>query len=227
MNDPLSREHRLRRRAERVRTTLEALWGDDLPDTPDPVTTVLVDAVAVDDQLGVDDGLVVQGDGLTDAHLARVLAEVRSAATLEQLPPRLRARLAGLLPPPAPVVDLRSTGGDALPGESSGVWEYDLATGTLCWDARAAAVWGLAGGAGAAPLAEWLRRSVHADDRSALRGVLDAAVATGQPCGARFRVLPPGRAAVLARGRVLTVPGAGVRVLGFTAPDDSVVRSGS
>ncbi len=36
MPDALSREHHLRRRAERVREALETLWGDELPDAPDP-----------------------------------------------------------------------------------------------------------------------------------------------------------------------------------------------
>jgi len=221
VDDHLSSEHRLRRRAEQVRSALEALWGDELPDSPDPVTTVLVDAVAVDDQQGRDDGLVVQGDGLTYAELARVLADVRPPAALHRLPPGLRAHLVRLLPAGHRVVDLRASGAEALPSEASGAWEYDVSTDTVSWDARAAVVWGLGQRPGAASWSEWLERSVHADDRTSVTVSVRVAAATGLPCESRFRVVPPRRAAVVSRGRVLAVPGGSVRVLGFTAPDDT------
>jgi len=221
VDDHLSHEHRLRRRAENVRTALEALWGDELPDSPDPVTTVLVDAVAVDDQRGSDDGLVVQGDGLSYAELARVLADVRSPTTLQRLPPGLRAHLARLLPSASRLLDLRTSGAEALPSEASGAWEYDLSTDTVSWDARAAVVWGLGQRPGAARWSEWLERSVHAEDRRSVTASVRVSAATGLPCETRFRVVPPRRAAVVSRGRVLPGPDGSVRVLGFAAPDDA------
>jgi hypothetical protein len=222
VGDHLSHEHRLRRRAERVRSALEALWGDALPDAPDPVTTVLVDAVAVDDQQGSDDGLVVQGDGLSYVELARALADVRSPSTLLRLPPALRAHLATLLPSASRVVDLRASGAHALPSEASGAWEYDVSTDTVSWDARAAVVWGLGQRAGAASWREWLERSVHVEDRGAVTSSVRVSAATGLPCETRFRVVPPRRAAVVSRGRVLTGPDGSVRVLGFAATDDAL-----
>jgi len=222
VDDHLSHEHRLRRRAENVRTVLEALWGDELPDSPDPVITVLVDAVAVDDQRGSDDGLVVQGDGLTYLELARVVADIRSPATLQRLPPGLRATLARLLPPGDRVVDLRATGADALPSDTCGAWEYDLSSDTVSWDARAAVLWGIGQRPGAAPWREWLERSVHAEDRRAVTASVRIAAATGLPCEMRFRVPPPRRAAVVSRGRVLPGTDGSVRVLGFAAPDDAL-----
>ncbi|WP_432511123.1 hypothetical protein [Kineococcus sp. SYSU DK001] len=219
MPDALSREHHLRRRAERVRAVLEALWGDRLPDAPDPVLTVLVDAVAVDDQHGVQDHLVVQGDGLSLQALAAILADVRSGATPAMVPADLRARLAGLPPAAARVVDLREAGEVALPSEATGAWEYDAEQGTVSWDARGGALCGLGDRAGVAPLAEWLRRGVHEEDRSPVAAALRSSAATGRPYDVRFRVPPPRRAVVLARGRVLSGPGGGVRVLGFAAED--------
>ncbi|WP_432540416.1 hypothetical protein [Kineococcus sp. SYSU DK002] len=219
MPDALSREHHLRRRAERVRVVLEALWGDQLPDAPDPVLTVLVDTVAVDDQHGVQDQLVVQGDGLSLQALAAVLADARSSATPALVPPDLRARLAGLRPAAERVVDLRATGEVALPSEATGAWEYDAREGTVSWDARGGALCGLGDHPGVAALPEWLRRGVHEQDRSLVAAALRSSAATGRPYDVRFRVAPPGRAVVLARGRVLTGPGGGVRVLGFAAED--------
>ncbi|PRY17883.1 hypothetical protein [Kineococcus rhizosphaerae] len=219
MGDALSREHQLRYRAERVRAALEALWGDELPDAPDPVLTVLVDAVAVDDQHGLDDRLVVQGDGLGYEALARVLADVRSTSTLQLLPPALRARLAGALPSAARLIDLRVAGEAALPGEATGAWEYDATEETVAWDARSGVLCGLEQRAGVAPLAEWLRRSVHAEDRALVAGALRSSASTGLPCDVRFRTAAAHPGAVLARGRALTGPGGGVRVLGFAADD--------
>ncbi|WP_380156742.1 hypothetical protein [Kineococcus sp. R86509] len=219
MSDALSHEHHLRHRAERVRADLEALWGDELPEAPDPVLTVLVDAVAVDDQHGVDDRLVVQGDGLGYEALARVLADVRSSATLHLVPPALRARLAGVLPPTGRLIDLRVAGEAALPSESTGAWEYDATADTVAWDARSGVLYGLGQHPGVASLPEWLRRSVHDEDRSLVSSALRSSASTGLPYDVRFRIAPPRHGVVLARGRVLNGPGGGARVLGFAAED--------
>ncbi|MEZ0165241.1 hypothetical protein AB2L27_10775 [Kineococcus sp. LSe6-4] len=219
MADALSREHHLRRRAERVKEALEALWGDELPDAPDPVLTVLVDAVAVDDQQGVDERLVVQGDGLGYEALARVLADVRSSATLHLVPPALRARLAGVLPTAGRLVDLRISGPAALPSEATGAWEYDATADTLAWDARSGTLYGLGPQPGHAPLPQWLARTVHEEDRAPVSSALRSSASTGLPCEVRFRVLPPHHGVVVARGRVLTAPDGRARVLGFAAED--------
>lgn len=62
-----------RRRAQRVLHLLRELWGDELPDGPEPELTVLIDAVAGDDHLGAQDGYVVQSDRLTYDALALLL----------------------------------------------------------------------------------------------------------------------------------------------------------
>lgn len=222
MPDALSREHQLRHRAERVRAALEALWGDELPEAPDPVVTVLVDAVAVDDHHGVEDRIVVQGDGLGYEALARVLADVRSTSTLHLVPPALRARLAAVLPTAGRLIDLRVTGEAALPSEATGAWEYDASEDTVAWDARSGVLYGLGQRPGVAPLPEWLRRSVHDEDRSLVHSALRSSASTGLPYDVRFRIAPPRHGVVVARGRVLAGAGGGVRVLGFAAEDASV-----
>ncbi|MEW1957591.1 hypothetical protein [Kineococcus sp. NPDC059986] len=222
MADAVSREHHLRRRAERVRDALETLWGDELPDAPDPVLTVLVDAVAVDDQHGADDRLVVQADGLGYEALARLLADVRSVATLNLVPPALRARVAGVLPGAGRVVDLRAAGEAALPSEATGAWEYDVAEDTVAWDARSGVLHGLGQQPGHASLPEWLQRSVHVEDRALVSAALRSSATTGQPYDVRFRVAPPRQGVVVARGRVLAAADGRVRVLGFVAEDVAV-----
>jgi len=87
------------RRAERaafIRDELVALWGDDMPPTGDPVQSILTDAVAVDDQRGVDAGLVVQGDGLSLRALATALAATDSTARWAALPVGLLSRIRAL-----------------------------------------------------------------------------------------------------------------------------------
>lgn len=94
-----------RLRAAHVRAELVALWGDDLPPTNDPVLSILSDAVAVDDQFGVDGDLVVQGDRLTVAVLAAALAAPDVATRLAALPAALRGRVDRALQdgPPQPL----------------------------------------------------------------------------------------------------------------------------
>jgi hypothetical protein len=220
--DGLSREHHLRRRAERVRTVLEGLWGEDLPGGPEPGLTVLVDAVALDDRHGTEEGIVVQGDGLGHEVLARLLADVRDPSTRQLVPPALRDRLAALAPPAERLIDLRASGEAALPSESSGAWEYDAAADTVSWDARSGDLCGLGRRPGVASLPEWSHRSVHEEDRSAVVAALRASAATGAPYDVRFRVPAPHRGAVVARGRVVDAPGGGARVLGFAAEDARV-----
>ena len=93
-------------RAARVVDVLEVIWGDELPPSPDPVQTVMTDAVHSDDEQGRDDGLVVQGDALTLDVLQQLL---RAGGSVQErlllLPPDLAQRLVGRVvdasPPPA------------------------------------------------------------------------------------------------------------------------------
>ncbi|WP_299953323.1 hypothetical protein [uncultured Modestobacter sp.] len=86
------------RRPARVRAGLVDLWGDDLPPTGDPVLAVLGDAVALDDQQGIEDGFVVLGERLPIATLAELVRGDGSPADrLSLLPAALQLRLAPLL----------------------------------------------------------------------------------------------------------------------------------
>jgi len=81
-----------------VRSDIRELWGDEMPPTEDPPLTIFTDAVALDDQHGSADGLVVQGDGLRLEVLARLLADGPDPAQrLALLPVGLRQRVAELL----------------------------------------------------------------------------------------------------------------------------------
>jgi hypothetical protein len=60
-------------RAHHVRRLLKDLWGDELPPAPDPELTVLIDALALDDDHGREQELVTQRDGLTIEVLHRLL----------------------------------------------------------------------------------------------------------------------------------------------------------
>ncbi|MFB9376644.1 hypothetical protein ACFFKU_04475 [Kineococcus gynurae] len=62
-----------------TKAALEALWGDELPPTADPVRDVLADAIAVDDQAGREGDLVVQGDQLSLTVLVTLLHRAGSS----------------------------------------------------------------------------------------------------------------------------------------------------
>lgn len=75
---------------------LEQMWGNEMPPAQDPVQAVMIDAVASDDEQGRDDGLVVQGDGLSLDVLQQLLRAAGSAQErLLLLPPNLTQRLVG------------------------------------------------------------------------------------------------------------------------------------
>ncbi len=83
-------------RARQVVTSLEEMWGDELPPSADPVHTVMTDAVHSDDEHGRDSGLVVQGDGLSlDALVVLLRAHGSVQERLLALPPALAQRLVG------------------------------------------------------------------------------------------------------------------------------------
>lgn len=73
MTEPLDVEHQRRSRAERVVAMLQELWGDALPAGPHPELTVLIDAIAIDDDHASEHRLISQGDGLTYDTLAALL----------------------------------------------------------------------------------------------------------------------------------------------------------
>ena len=85
---------RVYQRAAIVRAGLRRLWGEELPPGIEPVLKVLVDAVALDDEHGVGEDLVVQSDALTLSTLASLLrSPCAPEERLELLPPLLRRRL--------------------------------------------------------------------------------------------------------------------------------------
>lgn len=77
-------------RALRAREMLSGLYGDELPVGDDPLLTALVDAIATDDAGGTHEGFVVQGDGLTRAALAELLAAAGPGFDVSRLPAGLR-----------------------------------------------------------------------------------------------------------------------------------------
>lgn len=102
MTDPLDLEHQRRTRAERVVAMLQALWGDDLPAGPHPELTVLIDAIAIDDEHATSQRLVNHGDGLTYDLLAALCTQLLRitaagdsfpASLIAQLPPALLTTL--------------------------------------------------------------------------------------------------------------------------------------
>ena len=90
----MNQDHPLRHRALAVRGLLGDLWGNHLPNTPDPWLTMTVDGVASDDQVGRDHGYVVFGDGLTlEVLRSLVRAHPDPTHAMAALPPALRNRL--------------------------------------------------------------------------------------------------------------------------------------
>jgi PAS domain S-box-containing protein len=71
-----------------------------------------------------------------------------------------------------------------------GVWEYDLASGTLDWDDRMYELYGRRRVAGREPYALW-SGSLHPDDRARSESELRAAVEGAQTFDTSFRVLLP------------------------------------
>ena len=114
--------------------------------------------------------------------------------------------------------DVAGESPDAIEAAAAG-WQLVFAEDVVAWDARTGALCGLGQQPGVAPLPEWLRRSVHDEDRSLVAGSLRASATTGRPYRARFRTAGPRPGIVVARGRVLAGPGGDVRVLGFAAEE--------
>ncbi|WP_432548648.1 PAS domain-containing protein [Kineococcus sp. SYSU DK004] len=197
-------------RARVVVDLLRDLWGDELPRTVDPALTLIEDALALDDESGREDRVVVQGDGLTHEALAALLRLVPVTAARRLLPPDLLGRLGapdGEEPrASAPLMD-----------PAVGAWELDPGTGRVSWDARCAQLLGAEGSG--APLSHQLEAEVHPEDRDAVRDALAEALTSGGEYRARFRARQADGSWAWrsSSGRVVRLPDGGSRLLGLIA----------
>ncbi|MGY1984613.1 SpoIIE family protein phosphatase [Blastococcus sp. SYSU DS0669] len=114
----------------------------------------------------------------------------------------------------------------ALEASSVGIWERDLRTGTIHWDDRCAALFGLDSAVELDSLDDVLVSHVHPDDHAAIAEAMRVAVEERGDYTVEFRALREDGVTrwVLARGRVVAdVTGAPARVLG-TAVDITEAR---
>ena len=105
----------------------------------------------------------------------------------------------------------------ALEASSVGIWERDLRTGTIHWDERCAALFGLDSAVEIDSLDRVLADHVHPDDHAAVAEAMRIAVEERGDYTVEFRVRREDGVTrwVLARGRVVADPsGAAARVLG-------------
>ncbi|MCU1603932.1 MAG: Serine phosphatase RsbU, regulator of sigma subunit (modular protein) [Modestobacter sp.] len=114
----------------------------------------------------------------------------------------------------------------ALEASSVGIWEQDLRTGTVHWDERCAAIFGLDGAVELHSMDDLLMDHIHPDDHAAVAEALRVAVAERGEYLVESRVLRAGGDVrwTVSRGRVVT--GAGgepVRLIG-TAVDVTDAR---
>lgn len=189
IDESLSREHHVRRRAEQVRADLEALWGDDLPPGPDPRTTELVDALALDDDHGRSHGLLVQGDAIPFQLLVRLLTTSPvGEAVLAELPATLRARL-DLAVATARPLDLESWAASrGLPQTPSGAFAMHLEPPVVDLDER---VSGLLGFSARQHRLTWAEtsRHVHPADLGLVQEATRQAFETQGSLSVRFRIV--------------------------------------
>ena len=200
---------------------LQDMWGEEMPATPDPAFTILLDAVALDDEAGRGRWLVVQGDGLSYELLAQV-TNLLPATTRRQLPQPLRQHLELYLPPasssPSEPSALPQLSQPPLLNPAVGTWELDSRTGHIAWDVRCADLLDVRDSG--APLARQLSEVIHSDDREHVEHALATALATGGDYDAHFRTrLSDGTWAWRhGSGRVVQPPDSGARILGLMAP---------
>jgi PAS domain S-box-containing protein len=105
----------------------------------------------------------------------------------------------------------------ALEASSVGIWERDLRTGTVHWDERCAAIFGLDGAVELQSLEDLLAGHIHPDDHAAVHGAMEVAVAGRGQYTVEARVLRDSGEVrwTVSRGRVVTNSrGEPVRVLG-------------
>jgi PAS domain S-box-containing protein len=114
----------------------------------------------------------------------------------------------------------------ALEASSVGIWEFDLPTGTVLWDERCAAIFGLDGAVEVPSMADLLTRYVHPDDHATVAEAMAAAIAERGEYLVEIRVLRADGDVrwIVSRGRVgADAGGEPVRVLG-TAVDVTDAR---
>ena len=105
----------------------------------------------------------------------------------------------------------------ALEASSIGIWERDLRTGSVYWDERCAAIFGVDGAVEIASAEQILIDHVHPDDRAVASDALRVALEQGGQYTAETRTVDPdGRIRwVVSRGRVVrNAAGEPVRILG-------------
>ncbi|WP_245159781.1 SpoIIE family protein phosphatase [Blastococcus sp. CT_GayMR19] len=105
----------------------------------------------------------------------------------------------------------------ALEASSIGTWERDLRTGSVFWDERCAAIFGVDGAVESRPVEQIMNDHVHPDDRALASEALREALEQGGQFTAETRTIDPdGRVRwVVSRGRVVRdATGEPVRVLG-------------
>ena len=99
-----------------------------------------------------------------------------------------------------------------------GVWDWDIASGTIEWSERNFTLHGLKPEAEGPTYEHW-QRAIHPGDRDRVNAAITQAIAIGTPYQADYRVLLPGGDVrwLAVRGRVLTdEAGRPVRMLGVT-----------
>jgi PAS domain S-box-containing protein len=105
----------------------------------------------------------------------------------------------------------------ALEASSIGIWERDLRTGSVFWDERCAAIFGVDGAVEMTSVERLMIDHVHPDDRQIARDAFRAALETGGQYTSETRVLQTDGTVrwVVTRGRVVRdASGEPVRVLG-------------
>ncbi|WP_165839251.1 SpoIIE family protein phosphatase [Klenkia marina] len=104
----------------------------------------------------------------------------------------------------------------ATEASGTGLWDWDLRTDELVWDARSVAIYGLTGQQLTGTVAD-IDRGIHPDDRPVVQEALDEAIVDGDLLDVEFRVVWSDGSVhwVAALGRVLhDVGGAPVRMVG-------------
>lgn len=227
--DELSREHHVRRRAERVLAEMHELWGDEMPPGPDPETTALVDTLAIDDDRGRRQGLLVQGDAVPFHLLTRLMStSPLGLDVLHELPPVLRARIDLALATDS-TPDLERTvqwsaaqwsAGRGMPQTPSGAFAMHAAPAVVDLDERVSSLMGMPARQHRLPW-DALFDTVHPADQGALAEVVQRAFERQGSMTARYRVVHPDGASywLSSVGHALTGEDGGTdQVVGFTVP---------
>jgi PAS domain S-box-containing protein len=105
----------------------------------------------------------------------------------------------------------------ALEASSIGIWERDLRTGSVFWDERCAAIFGVDGAVEMTSVEQLMLDHVHPDDRQIASDAFRAALESGGQFTSETRAVQPDGTVrwVVSRGRVVRdATGEAVRVLG-------------